>query len=62
MAASLMQTFVALARTGRTVCLTIHQPNSLITSLFDDFLLLDAGRCVYFGPWDGAMGMFEDAG
>lgn len=52
----------ALARRNRTVVLTIHQPNSLITSKFDDFLLLASGRCVYFGPWEGAVPFFAAVG
>ena len=44
------------------VCTTIHQPNSLITSKFDDFLLLHAGSTVYFGPWQGVVDYFAGHG
>jgi hypothetical protein len=37
-----MDTLLSLARRGRTVVCTIHQPNSDITSLFDDLMLLAA--------------------
>lgn len=47
MAVSLTDTLVRLARQNRTVVLTIHQPNSMITSKFDEFLLLHAGRTVF---------------
>lgn len=111
-----------LARGGRTVCVTIHQPNrwvllaagccspwathpalcpkhvawhtrrthvarllcpsalpyscrppnpyptptstchSIITSMFDDFMLLVGGRAAYAGPWSGAVDHFASAG
>ncbi|EFN53222.1 hypothetical protein CHLNCDRAFT_137099 [Chlorella variabilis] len=62
MAVSLIDTLVKLARENRTICTTIHQPNSLITSKFDDFLLLHAGSTAYFGLWTGAVDHFAAAG
>lgn len=62
MAVSLMDMLVSLARRDRTVVLTIHQPNSAITALFDDFLLLAAGQAVYFGPWREAVEFFASSG
>lgn len=62
MAVSLVETLVALSRRSRTVVLTIHQPNSLITSHFDDFLLLAGGSVVFSGPYAGAVGWFEGQG
>ena len=47
---------------GRTVALTIHQPNSLITSQFVDFLLLADGKLAYGGPWEDAVAFFNRAG
>ena len=44
------------------VVATIHQPNSLIVDLWDDFLLLAKGRTMYSGPWAGALPYFEAAG
>lgn len=61
-AGSLMEMLVRLARSGRTVVVTIHQPNSLITSLFDDFMLLSGGRLVYGGAWSAAVDAFAAAG
>ena len=47
---------------GRTVALTIHQPNSLITSQFVDYLLLADGQLAYGGPWEDAVDFFNRAG
>lgn len=44
------------------VVLTIHQPNSLITSKFDDLMMLGAGRLLYHGPWKDAVDFFAGAG
>ncbi len=49
-----VETLRALCTGGRTVALTIHQPGSLITAKFDDFILLAAGRCVFGGAWADA--------
>lgn len=38
------------------------QPNSDITALFDDLLLLAKGRVAYAGPWSGALPAFASAG
>jgi ABC-type multidrug transport system ATPase subunit len=62
MAVSVIETLRGLARLGRTVVLSIHQPNSLITSQFDDFMLLAEGRAVYDGPWDDAITFFANNG
>ena len=49
-------------RKNRTVVCTIHQPNSDITALFDDFMLLSHGRCVFTGPWVTAVDWFAGQG
>ena len=46
---TIMQTLAALASQKRTIMLTIHQPNSDITELFDDFILMARGHIVYAG-------------
>ncbi|KAF9129749.1 hypothetical protein BGW39_003856 [Mortierella sp. 14UC] len=51
-----------LARKGRTVILTVHQPRSDIYELFDDLLLLSKGKVVYFGKAQTAAGYFEALG
>lgn len=38
-----------LARDGRTVISSIHQPSSEVFALFDDLYLLSGGEVVYFG-------------
>lgn len=44
------------------VIATIHQPNSTITGMFDDFMLLNKGRVVYMGPFDKAVEEFNKNG
>ncbi|KAI3687805.1 hypothetical protein L1987_81508 [Smallanthus sonchifolius] len=39
----------SLARDGRTVISSIHQPSSEVFALFDDLFLLSGGSTVYFG-------------
>ena len=48
-AVQIMRTLKSIAEAGRTVALTIHQPNSDITELFDDFILMAKGRIMYAG-------------
>lgn len=43
------QTLRALARDGRTVIASIHQPSSEVFELFDQLYLLSGGKTVYFG-------------
>ena len=61
-AVSLITCLKKLASRHRTVCCTIHQPNSDITEMFDDLLLLASGRMVYMGPWQESMGFFQQNG
>eukprot|EP00873_Tetraselmis_striata_P027641 jgi/Tetstr1/447905/TSEL_035213.t1 len=51
-----------LASAGRTVVLTIHQPNSDITETFDRFMLMASGKVCYHGPFSESMQVFADAG
>lgn len=51
-----------LARTGRTVVATIHQPSSKTFMLFDDLLLLAEGRVVYHGPLSEVLDYFSALG
>jgi len=61
-ALNVMQTIVQLARCGRTVVATIHQPRSNIYDLFDDLLLLTQGQVAYFGPANQAVAYFAELG
>lgn len=44
-----IQTLRNMARDGRTVISSIHQPSSEVFALFDDLFLLSSGETVYFG-------------
>ena len=56
-AAQIMRTLTELARGGRMVCVSIHQPSSAIFLRLDQVLLLSEGSRVYFGP-PGEVGPF----
>ncbi|DBA00883.1 TPA: hypothetical protein N0F65_008526 [Lagenidium giganteum] len=51
-----------LARNGRTVIATIHQPSSELYGLFDMLYLLSDGACVYHGKAADAVGYFGNLG
>ena len=62
-AESVMTCLRDLARhQGTIIIATIHQPNSNITALFDDFMLLSHGQCLYLGPYSDAVARFSQAG
>ncbi|CAL4985542.1 unnamed protein product [Urochloa decumbens] len=61
-AARLVATLSGLARKGRTVVVSVHQPSSRVYRMFDSVLLLSEGRCLYFGKGDQAMEYFEGVG
>lgn len=58
----LVQTLKVLARQGRTIIVTIHQPRSEIWSLFDRILLLSGGSPLYSGPISECLPHFESLG
>eukprot|EP00004_Rigifila_ramosa_P026435 TRINITY_DN8231_c0_g2_i1.p1 TRINITY_DN8231_c0_g2~~TRINITY_DN8231_c0_g2_i1.p1 ORF type:complete len:568 (-),score=133.39 TRINITY_DN8231_c0_g2_i1:16-1719(-) len=47
---TVMEILVHLAKSGRTIATTIHQPRAAIFNMFDFLLLLSKGRVVFFGP------------
>ena len=44
-----IQTLRNVARDGRTIISSIHQPSSEVFALFDDLYLLSGGETIYFG-------------
>jgi ABC-2 type transporter len=60
---NVVESLVRLARDyRRTVIFTIHQPRSNIVTLFDQLILLAAGRTVYSGPFDKCVDYFDSIG
>ncbi|KAK4278672.1 hypothetical protein QN277_016488 [Acacia crassicarpa] len=57
-----VQTLRTVARDGRTVISSIHQPSSEVFALFDDLFLLSGGETVYFGEAKMAVEFFAEAG
>lgn len=51
-----------LARSGRTIVSTIHQPNSDIFEMFDRLMLLAQGKIIYFNEAKHAVGHFDKIG
>eukprot|EP01135_Chromosphaera_perkinsii_P006341 Nk52_evm70s485 gene=Nk52_evmTU70s485 len=58
----LIQSVRNLARKGRVVVCTIHQPRNNIYDLFDKLLVLSQGRTVYFGPRSEAVPYYTKQG
>jgi ABC-type multidrug transport system ATPase subunit/ABC-type multidrug transport system permease subunit len=58
-ALSVIHTLRQLAKSGRAVILTIHQPRSNIFQMFDKLLLLAKGHVVYFDDAQTATDYFE---
>ncbi|KAD5960534.1 hypothetical protein R6Q59_013613 [Mikania micrantha] len=56
-----VQALKSLARDGRTVISSIHQPSSEVFALFDDLFLLSGGEKVYFGEAKDAITFFAEA-
>ncbi|KAL4186033.1 hypothetical protein AMTRI_Chr09g31760 [Amborella trichopoda] len=56
------QTLRSLARDGRTVLTSIHQPSSEVFELFDRLCLLSGGKTLYFGQVPEACEFFAQAG
>lgn len=50
LAFDVVKTLQRLARSGKTIVCTIHQPRSQIFSLFDKLCFLSKGKIVYYGP------------
>ncbi|KAF8150148.1 hypothetical protein B0H34DRAFT_176981 [Crassisporium funariophilum] len=60
---NVVDSLVSLARNyGRTVVFTIHQPRSNIVALFDQLVLLAAGKLVYSGEFSKCQEYFRGIG
>ncbi|KAJ6302964.1 hypothetical protein OIU77_016952 [Salix suchowensis] len=57
-----IQTLRNIARDGRTIISSIHQPSSEVFALFDDLFLLSGGETVYFGDARMTVEFFAEAG
>ncbi|KAF0688346.1 Aste57867_20026 [Aphanomyces stellatus] len=62
MAESVILQLLQLAREGRTVVATIHQPSSELFALFDQLYLLSGGRAIYNGKASDAVEYFASQG
>ncbi|KAI1082153.1 P-loop containing nucleoside triphosphate hydrolase protein [Whalleya microplaca] len=58
----LVRTLKALAKKGRTIITTIHQPRSEIWDLFDNLIILSRGGPVYSGSIEKCVPWFSDKG
>jgi ABC-type multidrug transport system ATPase subunit len=61
-ALSVVECMKNLAKQGRTIICTIHQPSSEIFELFDRLCLLSEGKLAFNGMLDKSYGFFEDQG
>ncbi|KAL1295334.1 hypothetical protein HN51_056239 [Arachis hypogaea] len=52
----------SLAKKGKTVVTSVHQPSSRVFQMFDKVLVLSEGNCLYFGKGCDAMRYFESVG
>lgn len=53
---------MSLAKKGRTIIFSIHQPRSNIFQQFDEILLLNHGKVAYAGPAQGAIAYYTKLG
>ena len=59
MAMSIVESMKNLAKNGKTIICTIHQPSSEIFEMFDQFCLISEGRLAYIGNRLKACRFFE---
>ncbi|KAG8343829.1 putative ABC transporter ABC 2 type transporter [Trypanosoma vivax] len=57
-----VQLLNSIAREGRTVIYTIHQPGAGMLEYFDDLMLLTGGHCVYHDTMQNVVPYFESIG
>lgn len=58
----IIATVKRLARGGRTVITTVHQPSSRLYHMFDKVILLSEGYPIYYGPASTALDYFSSIG
>lgn len=61
-ATNIVEIISKLAKSGRTVICTIHQPNSDIFNMFDQLMLIANGKTVYFNDAKLAKDYFSNIG
>ena len=61
-AGKLVELMGKLAKRGRTIIATIHQPNSEIFAMFDQMMILALGRIIYFNSASLAVEYFDKLG
>lgn len=59
---SIIQTLSNLAKSGRTIVATLHQPSSEIFHMFDDLLILADGKTLFYGPAPTTVDYFAKIG
>ena len=59
MAFSIVDSMKNLAKKGKTIICTIHQPSSEIFEMFDKLCLLAEGKLAYFGEASAATEFFR---
>jgi ABC-type multidrug transport system ATPase subunit len=59
---SVVKCLVGLAKKGRTIIFSIHQPRSNIFSQFDDIILMNGGSIAYAGSADDSVKYFKNLG
>lgn len=59
MAMSIVESMKNLAKQGRTIIFTIHQPSSELFEMFDKLCLITEGRLAFIGDKSKACEFFE---
>lgn len=58
MSQTIVELLKALAKKGKTILCTIHQPSSQVYSMFDKIMYLAEGQVAYAGPLPKAVDFF----
>lgn len=61
-ALSVTELLRTLARSGRTIVCTIHQPSSAIFALFDRVMMMVEGQCIFIGKVTESIDFFAKCG